>query len=237
MRRSLRVARRRERERGRGVAAVGTVALHAIVAFVLIGSTGIVHKPLPPMMSVNLVAAPAPTPEQKKAPEVVERQAAPPEAPPPKATPKRRTSEAKEAPPPPPNPTEKREPAPRTTPKTQPAPGEKPSTGNDVATVRTSGVEFPYPEYLRNLVSQVYRRWQRPSGNVPLHAEILFLLHRDGSISGLQFVQRSGSFTFDLEAQGAIEAAGNAGAFDSLPSGYPNDVLPVTFEFKPQGTP
>lgn len=237
MRRSLRAMRQKERQRGTAVAAVGTAALHAVVVFVLFGSTGIVRKPPPPVMSVNLVAAPAPTPEQKKAPEAVQRQAAPEEAPPPKATPKRRTSQAKEAPPPPPNPQEKREPAPRTTPKVTPAPGEKPSTGSDVATVKTSGVEFQYPEYLRNLVSQIYRRWQRPSGNVALRAEVFFLVHRDGSISDLQFVQRSGNFAFDLEAEGAIEAAGNAGAFGPLPDGYQNDVLPVSFFFNPQSGP
>jgi hypothetical protein len=45
-------------------------------------------------------------------------------------------------------------------------------------------------------------------------------------------VTRSGSFSFDLEAQGAIEAA--SGAFGPLPEGYVNDVLPVSFFFDPQ---
>ena len=114
----------------------------------------------------------------------------------------------------------KREPAPRTTPPEAPAPGVQPSTGTDPATVKTSGVEFPYPEYLRNLVGQVYRRWQRPVDNVSLQAEVLFLVHRDGSITDLQFVRRSGSFAFDLEAQGALESAGNAHSFGRLPDGY-----------------
>ena len=58
-------------------------------------------------------------------------------------------------------------------------------------------------------------------------------MHRDGSISNFQFVKRSGNFGFDLEAQGAIEAAANAGAFGPLPEGYPSDVLPVSFFFDP----
>jgi protein TonB len=109
----------------------------------------------------------------------------------------------------------------------------EPSTGSDPATVKTSGVDFPYPEYLRNLVAQVYRRWRRPSGQASLRAEVLFFVHRDGSITNFQFVKRSGNFGFDLEAQGAIEAASNAGAFGPLPDGYPSDVLPVSFFFDP----
>jgi outer membrane biosynthesis protein TonB len=99
--------------------------------------------------------------------------------------------------------------------------------------VKTSGVEFPYPQYLRNIVAQVYRRWQRPSGQASLRAEVLFFIHRDGSITSFQFVKRSGNFGFDLEAQGAIEAAANAAAFGPLPEGYVADVLPVTFFFDP----
>ena len=147
--------------------------------------------------------------------------------------PTRRTTVAPTPPPPEQQPAE-REPAPRTTPKEEPLPDEKPSTGADPATIKVEGEAFPYPEYLRNIVAQVYRRWQRPSGNAALRAEILFLVHRDGSMSNLQIVTRSGSFTFDLEAQGAIEAAASANTFGPLPDGYANDVLPVTFFFDPQ---
>jgi hypothetical protein len=39
--------------------------------------------------------------------------------------------------------------------------------------------------------------------------EVSFFIHRNGSISDLQFVKRSGSFTYDIEAQGiAVEEAG-----------------------------
>ena len=105
--------------------------------------------------------------------------------------------------------------------------------GTDAGTVKTSGVDFQFPGYLRNIVNQVYRRWHRPSGQASLRAEVQFLILRDGSISGFQFVKRSGNFGFDLEAQGAIEAAATAGAFGPLPDGYPADVLPVTFFFDP----
>jgi outer membrane biosynthesis protein TonB len=125
-----------------------------------------------------------------------------------------------------------REPAPRTD-AVELAPEVEPSTGSDPATVSTAGVDFPYPEYLRNIVVQVHRRWQRPSGNVSLRAEVQFFIHRDGTVTHFQFVQRSGNFGFDLEAQGAIEAAANSGAFGSLPEGFPSDVLAVSFFFDP----
>ena len=58
-------------------------------------------------------------------------------------------------------------------------------------------------------------------------------MHRDGSVTGLQFIHRSGSFVFDLEAQGAVEAAARANAFGALPDGYGADALPVSFFFSP----
>ncbi len=80
----------------------------------------------------------------------------------------------------------------------------------------------------------MYRRWRPPPSNALLEAEVFFLVHRDGSVTGLQFIRRSGSFAFDLEAQGAIEAAARAGALGTLPTGYASDVLPVSFYFNPR---
>jgi outer membrane biosynthesis protein TonB len=62
----------------------------------------------------------------------------------------------------------------------------------------------------------------------------MFLIHRDGSVTNLRFIKRSGSYPFDLEAQGAVEAAGTARAFGALPEGFEEDVLPVSFSFDPQ---
>lgn len=226
-RRSL--IRRQRAQAGSGLALSGTVVLHAAVAGLLFTRPAGRVAPIP-VYAVQLVAAPAPAPEARPAPEVVERPAAQPTPAIARRPPPRRTSVSQEAPPPAPA---NREPAPRTTPNEQPAPGVQPSTGTDVATVSLPGVAFPYPEYLRNLVSEVFRRWHRPLGETPLQAEVMFFIHRDGSISNLQFIKRSGSFAFDLEAEGAIEAAGNAKAFGSLPDGYPADVLPVSFFFNP----
>jgi outer membrane biosynthesis protein TonB len=215
------------------VAFAGTMTVHAAVgAFLFTGPPGDRRVP-PPVYRVELVAAPLAQPNTRRAPEVVERPAAPTPAPAPVRQQRRPSVPAAKPTPPEPRPAQT-EPNPRTTPAAEPLPGVTPSTGNDPVSVRVEGQEFPYPEYLNNLVAQVYRRWDRPHGNVALKAEVFFLVHRDGSISNLRFVARSGNFAFDLEAQGAVEAAAATGGFGPLPDGYLDDVLPVSFFFDPQ---
>ena len=109
--------------------------------------------------------------------------------------------------------------------------GETGGRGTDVANIRTEGIEFPFPGYLENIVREIALRFRPPRGSA-LKAEVMFLIRRDGSITGFRFVQRSGSFTFDLEAQGAVEAA--ASRFGPLPGGFREDVLPVIFSFDPR---
>jgi len=221
--------RRESRTPGTSVAFATTAAVHLFAALAVVGpGRKSEQRSMPPVYRVELVAAPRPEPQARRAPAVVQR---PAERTVPTQAPVRRTTVSK-TPPPPQQTNVEREPAPRTNPQEGPMPGETPSTGTDPATVLVEGEEFPYPEYLRNIVSQVFRRWQRPGGNASLRAEVLFLIHRDGSVSNVRFVARSGNFSFDLEAQGAIEAA--AGAFGPLPEGYANDVLPVSFFFDPQ---
>jgi len=219
---------RRRAAGGSRVAFAGTVVVHGVAAVFLFASPSAQAVPTVPVYNVRLVAAPRPEPELRPAPEVVQRPAEQPQPTP--SQPRRET--VAEAPPPPEKDTEK-EPAPRTTPEEEPLPDEDPSTGDDPATLNVSGVNFPFPEYINNIVTQIYRRWQRPARNESRRAEILFLVRRDGSIANLRFTIRSGSFAFDLEAQGAIEAAGTAGAFGALPDGFEGDILPVSFFFDP----
>jgi protein TonB len=214
-----------------GMAVTGTLVVHGLVGVFLFGTPN-GHKRLPPTYTVRLIAAPAADLESRKAPEAFERPAEEKPAPVPQVkTPKTTVSRAT---PPPTRDRTNREAAPRTTPTTQPLPGERPSTGNDVATVSTEGVAFPFPEYLQNIVSQVLRRWQRPAQGNPLEAEVSFFVHRDGSVTDLQFIRRSGNFAFDLEAQGAVEEAGRFKAFGTLPDGWTADVLFVRFYFSGQ---
>lgn len=230
---------------GTGAGVVGTVMVHgAAVAFVLAAARP--PKPGPPVYAVELVAAPAPV-TAANAP--VATAPTPTPAPEPavaKTPPKPSHTPAVKTPPPPkPEPT-KTPPRPQTTtpvPGAQtsrttknaavtPAPGETPSNGTDAVTVKTPGLAFAYPDYLRNIVAQIYRRWDRPQGGT-LRAEVFFLILRDGSVRDIRFLTPSGDFSFDLNAQGAIEAAANAHAFGALPDGYPQDVLPVSFFFEP----
>jgi outer membrane biosynthesis protein TonB len=209
------------------LALAGTALVHtgAAVFLLALGAEG-AHSP--PTYAVRLVAAPEPEPDARRAPEAVERPAEPKPVPTDDREPK---STVAKAPPPPEADATKREAAPRTTPQTEPLPGERPSTGADVATVSTEGIEFPFPEYIQNIISQTLRRWQRPVVSTPLEAELSFLVRRDGSIVDLRFVRRSGNFGFDLEAQGALEEAGRLRAFGPLPDGWAADVLYVRFFF------
>ena len=202
------------RQRG-GLAAPVTVsaALHALVVAAVVFVTPGARPPTPPVYKVNLVAAPP----GERAIGVVQPQ---PPAP----------AESKA---PTPEPTK---PEPRPDPET-PAPtaggGPVGGRGADVATVRTEGIEFPYPGYLQNIVRQIALRFKPPRGT-NRRAEVMFLIHRDGTISNLNFRARSGQYAFDTEAQGAIESAAQAGAFGPLPRNFPDDVLPVIFSFDPR---
>jgi protein TonB len=238
------LAARVERQRLGALGIVGSGLLHAsLVVALLLGARHPEPRRMLPAYRVDLVAAPRaaapePSPAEPAAP-------APVPVPPARPTPQpvRREPAARPAPAVP-SPATRPPSAAATAPATAAAqaPGPAPGgaegapggAGADPATIRTEGVEFPFPGYLRNLVAQVYRRWQPPSGNANLEAEILFLVHRDGSISGLRFVRRSGAFGFDLEAQGAVEAAARSNAFGPLPAGYGADVLPVSFFFSPR---
>lgn len=120
--------------------------------------------------------------------------------------------------------------------RTQAAPkaggGPEGGAGTDVSNVRTEGINFPYPEYLNNIVRQIQLRFKpRAAGN--LVTEVVFFIRRDGSVQDLQIARRSGSLAFDLEAQGAIEAVSAARAFGPLPAGWGDDVLKVIFTFEP----
>jgi protein TonB len=196
-----------------------------------------------PVYRVDLVAAPpgpraagvvSPTPPPTKAPE------------PPAPTPPPVTSPPARAMPLPTKSPPRRAPAaatPTPAPATQSPPraaappvaggGPTGGQGTDVATVRTEGIEFPYPGYLENIVRQIAIRFDPPQ-NLVARAEIRFIIRRDGSAEIVGFVQRSGNFEFDLEAQGAIEAAARNRAFGELPHGYPGDALTVVFSFDPR---
>jgi outer membrane biosynthesis protein TonB len=196
------------------------------------------HAALPNVYRVDLIAAPAapraigqvaptPTPAPAAPAAPPKRAVQPKEMPvPSKAAPSRRA-------PAPATPTPNARSAKRDAPAQQAGGGTTGGAGADVANVHTEGVAFPFPNYLENIVRQIALRF-KPSNPGALRAEVIFLIRRDGSITGFSFRQRSGSFAFDLEAQGAVEAAARSGSFGALPDGFSDDVLSVIFSFDPQ---
>ena len=207
----------------------GTLVIHVgALAALLVSATG-TPKAFPPTFAVELVAAP-PSSGTSAA---TARTTPPPPAPAPvvnkskpKAAPVRTTTT-----------TAAKTPVSKTAAPVKPLPGETPGTGSDIANVKLDGKAFPYPEYLRNLVSEIYRRWNRPTGNAALTTEIGFVILRDGTVKEIGVVSSSRSYSFDLEARGAIESAAAQKAFGPLPAGYPADYLQISFVFTPRRLP
>jgi periplasmic protein TonB len=215
-----------------------SLALHlTLVALVVLSFRKGPPEVLPPIYRVNIVAAPAgPRAIGTVQPEPVAAQPVKPEVAPPapavtkekavpisKATPKRTAAKA--------TPNETAKPVP---PAPAPRAGGGPigDKGTDVATVQTDGIDFPFPGYLNNIVRQIALRFNPADANSSRRAEVRFVIRRDGSVIGFGFVNKSGSYAFDLEAQGAVEEA--AKAFGPLPDGFRDDALPVVFSFDPR---
>ncbi|MDP2957414.1 MAG: TonB C-terminal domain-containing protein [Longimicrobiales bacterium] len=105
--------------------------------------------------------------------------------------------------------------------------------GGEGINVRLEGVRRDYPAYYGNIIRQIQRcfRWQ---GEGRWETTVYFVINRDGTVSDLAFVKRSGNAAFDFEAMGAVDCAGK-GRFGLLPEDLPFDRLPVQFNFRPQG--
>lgn len=220
-----------------------SVLLHVAVLTALFAFRPPAPPPMPPVYRVNLVAAP-PGP---RAVGVVQTAPAPAKIQPRPVSPPRVKSVPKAKPAPSTKARQKPAPARReatpvppdtkTTAVTRRAPvaggGSEGGKGADVANVSTAGIDFPFPGYLQNILRQIALRFS-PGSSGALTAEVAFLIHRDGSVTNFRFQKRSGSFAFDLAAQGAVDAAGTGRAFGPLPSAYPDDVLPVIFSFDPR---
>lgn len=197
------------------------------------------HVALPPVYKVDLVAAPAgprslgqlqsptapaPSPDAPvpKSAESKPAETVPVKAPPPRRPPPVPATQVPNA-----APAKANAPAPKA------GGGATGGQGTDVANLTTSGIEFPFPAYLTNIANQIIRNFER--GSLPaLSCDVSFQIRRDGSVSGIEIRRRSGSTLFDIEARGAVEAAGRSRSFGPLPDGFSDDVLPVIFTFTPQ---
>ena len=216
-----------------GVSAAVHLAIFGLAVWALRPGPPVV---LPPIYKVDIVAAP---PGPRAIGEVTSAPAPATPAPtPPKTreTPKTVPTAPTKAPPAPTTRATPTEAKPTKVPVAAKAPkaggGPVGGRGTDVATVQTAGIDFPYPGYLNNIVRQIALNFRIRNPNSPLSATISFLIHRDGSVTNVKFLTHSGVYSFDLEAQGAVERASSA--FGPLPGGFRDDVLPVVFSFDPR---
>ena len=111
--------------------------------------------------------------------------------------------------------------------------GDTGGKGSDLANVDLGGTDFPFPVYQRNIVNRIAENFPKQSG--ALHAEVMFIIRRDGSVDldQVHVITSSGNYVFDNAAVGAIEAAVNKKLFGPLPTGYRDDALTVIFKFDP----
>jgi outer membrane biosynthesis protein TonB len=211
---------------------IGSASVHVLVLLGLVVIARGASAPLPLVYEVNLLAAPAPGEAPRRAAEAALPTRQDAEVAPADRTPER---DPAPAPPPPPTPSRSEERPVPTRSEVTPLPGQTPSTGTDELTFRQEGLRFPYPEYLENIVTEVKRRWANPVGRgLRLRSKVAFTIQRDGTVTDISYLQKSGNFSFDTEAIGAIERAARDRAFGALPEGFNGESLPIAFEFTPE---
>ncbi len=207
-------------------AVIGSLSLHGgLIVLGLFAARAPRIPQMPQTVRVRMVAAApedAPIRVDPAPPEVAEEEHRPP---PPEPTPEKRpeteTPKVVAETPPPVEP--------------EPEPARTDEVGDEPVNVQLDGANFAFPAYLSNIIRQIQRYWRPPAGARALRAEVSFVIHRDGQVTDVEWIRRSGSPAFDLVARGAVEAAGRDRAFGPLPDGYPRDALRVSFYFDPSG--
>lgn len=107
------------------------------------------------------------------------------------------------------------------------------AVGGENINIAMEGQEFPYPEYLQNILLQL-KRYFRWDGAANLSAQVVFFIKRDGSVGGVDVLSKSGNFRFDVQAIEAVEQAGRAKAFGPLPDDWQGEKLYILNTFEPQ---
>lgn len=213
------------------VGVTGTVLAHGgLIALLFVAAHRTIPRPAL-VYEVNLVAAPPAEAQIKNtAPQAIPT--APEDVAPTVVKPKPLVKTPPRKIPPPPV-TKHTDVPPKVTSPITPAQGVKPSTGHDAVTLQQPGIPFPFPEYLANIVNQIYTRWDHALFRPGFDAQIAFVILKDGSVSSssIEIVKPSGNYNFDLNARRAIEAAGNTRAFGPLPNGFNSASLPIIFDF------
>ncbi|MFZ0336476.1 MAG: TonB family protein [Terracidiphilus sp.] len=87
-----------------------------------------------------------------------------------------------------------------------------------------------FPWYVQNINNTVGSKWNKyevnPATPKGARTYVVFTIHRDGSVSGLQIDQASGSPTLDSSCQRAVQRVDSLGP---LPSQYNQSTLKVSF--------
>jgi len=222
---------------------LGSIFVHAVVLVLVLWSTVQARPPLEFVTyQIDLVSPPpaVQAQEEQEAQEklVIER----PEPEPTPPEPEKPAPVVEEKPKPkPPEPPKPKEP-PRTDPTKEAeerkaaaveTPVEKAKESGEGINVRLEGVRRDYPAYYENIIRQIQRcfRW---TGAGSWETTVYFVIRRDGTVTGLDFVSKSGNPQFDFEALGAVDCAGK-GRFGPLPEELPWDQLPIQFKFRPSG--
>jgi len=222
---------------------VASVLLHAALLAGVVLSGGILAEDMPDFetMRVHIVSPPpvalgdpTPPPEVEavipvdlNTEPVMPDPPQPVEEKPPEPKPDPEPARAATMPPPPPD-EEKKDPAQST--------GEKPdpeSTGGEDLEVVQDGQEFDFPWYTDNIIIQLHRyiRWD---GSPDLRVTLVFAIERDGSVTNVDIMRRSGNPRFDLAAVQAVNMAARNEEFGPLPAEFVNARLWVRFTFEPQ---
>jgi TonB family protein len=103
------------------------------------------------------------------------------------------------------------------------------STGGNGTNGQSTNVNFCDPAYLGQMVSIIYRNWNRQQAMTgsPI---VRFVVQRDGTLTDITVKQPSGLFALDLNAKRAVELTK---AIPPLPAcyPYPNFAMNLTFEY------
>jgi TonB family protein len=103
------------------------------------------------------------------------------------------------------------------------------STGGNGANGQTTNVDFCDPAYLGQMVSIIYRNWDRqaPLAGSPI---VRFVIQRDGTLTEITLKRPTGLFVLDNNAQRAVILTR---AIPPLPAcyPYPTFAMNLTFEY------
>ncbi len=109
-----------------------------------------------------------------------------------------------------------------------------PLDGDDEVNVRIEAqFSRDYPRYYENITNQI-RRCFRPVASAHRPVVIRFEVVRDGTTTRIDVAESSGSFSFDMDALGAVECAGRSGRLGPLPDEYLWETLPIKFTISPR---